>query len=340
VDLLATAKPLKNNAPVHLHIGAAEIEARVRLLAGQVLLKPGGSAWARITLRDPALVLPGDRFILRMFSPVATIGGGVVVDIANRKYRLADDVAARLERLQSGDSAARVRLHISEHPDGIEEADLISLTGLDAIPNVPGVEKAGRSLIASERVADLRRDLLNAVRQFHKDSPLLTGIPKQDLKARVMGSANPEVFDYVLAGILGVVADGDIVRLVTHRVALKADEEQARSAIQKAFDQAGLAAPAVPDVLKASGIEPARARTLLQILLREGKLVKISDEFVLPAAALINLREQLAAKRGQRFAVPEFKEWTGVSRKYAIPLLEHLDRHHVTRREGDQRVIL
>ena len=340
VDLLANAKPLKNNAPVHLHLGAAEIEARVRLLARQVSLKPGGSAWARVTLSQPGLVLPGDRFILRMFSPVTTIGGGVVVDISNRKYRAADDVASRLESLLKGDAASRVRLLVSEHPNGIEQSELISLTGLRSIPVIPAIETAGKSLISSERVSNLKKDLVDSVRQFHKEHPLLPGIPKPDLKARVASKAGGEVFDFILAGTAGVVTDNDVVRLATHRVALKADEELARTAIQTAFDRAGLTAPAVPDVLKASGIESARARTLLQILLREGKLVKIADDFVLSAIALASLREQLAKKQGQRFAVPEFKEWTGVSRKYAIPLLEHLDRNHVTRREGDQRVIL
>ena len=104
--------------------------------------------------------------------------------------------------------------------------------------------------------------------------------------------------------------------------------------------QAGLTAPAVSDVLKASGIETARARSILQILLREGILTRVTEELVLHSPALVALRESLAKKKGQRFSVPEFKEWTGVSRKYAIPLLEHLDREHVTSRQGDERVIL
>jgi selenocysteine-specific elongation factor len=121
---------------------------------------------------------------------------------------------------------------------------------------------------------------------------------------------------------------------------LKQDEEQARAAIESAFLQAGLAAPAVGDVLKASGVEPARARTILQILLREARLTRISDDLVLHTAALGQLREQLALKKGQRFNVPLFKDWTGISRKYAIPLLEYLDREHVTKREGDERIML
>jgi selenocysteine-specific elongation factor len=137
-----------------------------------------------------------------------------------------------------------------------------------------------------------------------------------------------------------LVQDGDVVRLKTHKVVLKQDEEQARAAIAHSFAQAGLAAPAITEVLKGSGVEPARARSILQILLREGKLTRVSDELVLDAASLSQLRNSLASRRGERFSVPVFKEWTGVSRKYAIPILEYLDREHVTKRDGDERVLL
>ena len=233
-----------------------------------------------------------------------------------------------------------MRLLVSEARHGLEEAALIAMTGLRELPKTPDIEKAGAWLIAESRVAALNLELTGVVREFHKSHSLLAGIPKQDLKGRVMVDAAGEVFDHILNASAALAQDGEVVRLKGHRVVLKMDEEQARAAIQSAFETAGLTAPAVQEVLKASGIEAARARSILQILLREGKLVRISDELVLPARSVTGLREQLAAKAGQRFGVPEFKEWTAVSRKYAIPLLEYLDREHVTRREGEQRVIL
>jgi len=340
LDLLPSAKPLKNNAPVHLHTGAAEIEAEVRFLDRRTALQPGSAAWARLALHEPALVLPGDRFIVRMFSPVVTIGGGIVADIARRRYRRGDDYGARLETLLRGDAAARVELLVGEKLDGVEEAELIALTGLRELPKTASVEHAGKWRISAPRVVALKRAISGSVREFHREHSLLPGIPKQDLKGHIMPSAAAEVFDYILTTSPELIQDGEVVRLRTHRVVLKIDEEQARTAIGNAFETAGLTAPAVQEVLKSSGIETARARTILQILLREGKLVKISDELVLPATALAKLRSELASKRGQKFGVPEFKDWTAVSRKYAIPLLEYLDREHVTRREGDQRVIL
>jgi selenocysteine-specific elongation factor len=179
-----------------------------------------------------------------------------------------------------------------------------------------------------------------ACRAFHKEHSLLPGIPKQDLKSSVMAASPVDVFEYALNGAAELVQDSEVVRLKSHRVLLKQDEEAARAAMESAFEKAGLAAPAVADVMKASGVEPARARSLLQILLREGRLTRVSEELVLHSPALLRLRTDLAARRGQRFGVTDFKDWTGVSRKYAIPLLEYFDRTHVTRREGDERLVL
>jgi selenocysteine-specific elongation factor len=121
---------------------------------------------------------------------------------------------------------------------------------------------------------------------------------------------------------------------------LKQDEEKARAAIEGAFEKGGLATPAMAEVLAKSGVEPARDFTLMQILLREKLLVKIADDLVFHRSAIEKLRAMLATRKGERFAVGAFKDWTGVSRKYAIPLLEFLDRERVTRRDGDERVVL
>jgi selenocysteine-specific elongation factor len=134
--------------------------------------------------------------------------------------------------------------------------------------------------------------------------------------------------------------EGETVRLASHRVALKQDEEQAVGKIEELFRAGGLAVPSTPEVLAKSGVEAARARSLLQILLRNRKLVRVGEDLIYHASAIEQLRGMLAGKKGVRFSVAEFKDWTGVSRKYAIPLLEFLDREHVTRREGDSRVVV
>ena len=343
LDLLPSAKPLKHRAPVHFHSGTAEIEAEVRLLGGAATLQPGASAYARIVLRDPALLLPGDRFIIRMFSPVVTIGGGTVVDIGERRYRRSENPAARLDVLASNDIAARIALLVRESEFGMSASDLIARTGLQ--PDV--LAKAPVKLISPHNwltdpawfQSTLDR-LLRAVRQFHAQNPLQPGIAKQDLRARELPAAPPFLIDALLAESKDLAVEGEIVRSRAHKVTFKEDEEQARAAIERAFEQAGLAVPAVAEVLAKSGVEAARARTLLAILLRENRLTRVSAELVFHRTAIDRLRELLAAHKSQRFNVSAFKEWTGVSRKYAIPLLEYLDRERLTRREGDERLVL
>jgi len=347
LDLLPSAKPLKHRAPVHFHAGTAEIEAEVRLLAGAAVLKPGERAYARIVLREPALVLPGDRFIIRMFSPVVTIGGGVVLDTGGVRYRKGDNIAERLNVLAGADPVAKIALLVQESKHGVGASELLARMGLLE----SDVDAATRSGLAFVRQPQLwlmdrawfdraRQHLAQTVRDFHRTHPLLAGIAKEDLRGRELGDAPPFVFDALLAEAKDIVVEGETVRLRTHKVVLKQDEEQARAAIERAFEQAGLAVPAVGEVLAKSGVESSRARSLLQILIRERHLIRISEDLVFHQSAIENLRHLLAGRKAVRFSVGVFKDWTGISRKYAIPLLEYLDREHVTRREGDERLVL
>jgi selenocysteine-specific elongation factor len=346
VDLLPSAKPLKNRAPVHFHSGTAEIEAEVRLLGGATVLPAGGSAYARVVLRDPALLLPGDRFIIRKFSPVVTIGGGVVVDLGERRYRKGVDVAARLDALASRDAAARVGLLVRESEFGLGMAELVARTGMQEREIASGA--TGLVMIPQSQpwyvdrawFQSARDRLVKTVRLFHTKQPLLPGIAKQDLRSRELPGAPPFVMDALLADAKELVVEGETVRSRGHQVVLKEEEEQARAAIERAFETAGLATPPMAEVLARSAVEPSRARRLLDILLREKRLVQINEDLVFHQTALASLREMLAARRSERFSVGAFKEWTGISRKYAIPLLEFLDREHVTRRDGDERVVL
>ena len=348
LDLLPSARPLKHRAPVHFHAGTAEIEAEVRLLNGLTKLEPGRRAYARIVLREPALLLPGDRFIIRMFSPVTTIGGGVVLDTGGVRYRKGQNAAARLDVLAAPDAAARIGLLVREAGHGMGFPQLVRRTGMLA-GEIEAAVKPGAFVFLRQPQPWLvdrawwqttRERLVRALGEFHRKSPLLPGVPKQDLRGREMPDAPPFLMDALLAETREIAVEGENVRLAAHRLVLRQDEEQARAAIERAFEQAGLAVPALAEVLAKSGVELARARSLLQILLREKRLIRVSEELVFHRCAIDSLRGMIAAHKGERFAVPAFKDWTGISRKYAIPLLEYLDRERVTRREGDQRVVL
>jgi len=347
LDLLPSAKPLKHRAPVHFHAGTAEIEAEVRLLGANVL-KPGERAYARLVLREPTLLLPSDRFIIRMFSPVVTIGGGVVLDTGGVRYRKADNAAARLDILAGANVEAKIALLVGESKFGMSFADLVARTSL-AETDLDKAARSGPFVVLRQPQPWLmdrawfdrsRQRLLETVRGFHRAKPLLPGIARQDLRGRDLAEAPALVFDTLIAETKELAAEGEIVRLRAHKVVLKQDEEQARAAIERAFEQAGLAVPAVAEVLSKSGVEAGRARSLLQILIREKRLIRVSEDLVFHQSAIDKLRHLLAGRKAVRFSVGAFKDWTGISRKYAIPLLEYLDRERVTRREGDERLVL
>jgi selenocysteine-specific elongation factor len=336
LTLLASARALKNRAPVHFHIGTAEVEARVVLLDGNSTLEPGQAGWVRFTLREAVLALPGDRFIVRMFSPVITIGGGAVADIA--PPRRSPAFASRVERLQAFQQDP-VGALLREAKHGLGVAEAVTRTGLRRDEIVTPRRLFLREhdwLLDGEWLERTRQSITRELTAFHKANPLLPGMPREDLRGRVLPAAPSFVFDHALT----FPAEGDLVRLPTHKVVMQVDESAALAKMEKLFADAGLAVPAVAEVLAASGVDQKRAQTLLATLQRDRKLVRISAELVYHATAVAQLKALLAPRKGARFAVPEFKEWTGVSRKYAIPLLEFLDRERMTRREGDQRVIL
>ncbi|HLK20474.1 MAG TPA: selenocysteine-specific translation elongation factor [Bryobacteraceae bacterium] len=343
-ELLPSAKPLKHRAPVHFHSGTAEVEAEVRCLRGTESFRPGSRDYIRLQLSEPLLLLPGDRFIVRMFSPVVTIGGGVVLDIAAPRRASQD----RLRILESGQPAQRIALLVSESRHGMGMPELIARTGMLEADIQKAASVAKLIVLTSPQfwildpkwaAAQLEK-MHETVKQFHRTNPLVNGISKEELRGKQLPGAPQGLLDSLLAQSKTLVAEGEFVRLASHKIALKQDEEAASAKIETAFRIAALAVPAVNEVLAKSGVEPGRARSILQLLLRDKKLVRISEDLVFHASALQSLKLLLAQRKSQKFSVPEFKDWTGISRKYAIPLLEFLDRERVTRREGDSRVVL
>ena len=343
-DLLPAAKPLKHRAPVHFHAGTAEIEGEMRRLKGTEPLQPGTRQYVRFLLNEPLLLLPGDRFIVRMFSPVVTIGGGVVLDITAPKRGSPE----RLQVLESGTPAERIALLASESRYGMSMQELVARTGwLES-----DIQSAAASsplivfqtpqfwLVDAKWVAKQLEAMHEHLKQFHRQNPLLAGVSKEQLRSKQLPGAPPWLLDALLAREKTLIADGETIRLASHKIALKQDEEDAAGKIENAFRAAGLAVPSLPEVLAKSGVESTRARSILQLLLRDKRLIRVNDELVFHVSAIQSLRELLARKKGARFAVPEFKDWTGVSRKYAIPLLEFLDRERITRRVGDSRTVL
>ncbi len=352
LSLLHSAKPLKNSARIHLHAFASETIATVNLYENKQL-KPGTEAFAQLRLSAPLLLVPGDRFIIRQFSPVITIGGGVVLDAFPIPKQKADAREHLLTVGATGNHEQILTTRIARRgSSGISLERLVTETGWP--PNVIRTEldgaikngttaKLGNYFLASAAVSSLKASLLSVLESFQIQNPLAPGMNQQTLREKF--ALDPDVFSAVVAQLAKdgkVEAAGDIVHLRGRGVVMKDEETESRQIIERAFASAGLKVPALKDVLASLKIDKTRAQKLVTLLLRDKVLIKVSDDLVFHQGALIELRKNLAAHKSHspKIDVGKFKDLTGVSRKYAIPLLEYLDRERVTKRVGDERVIL
>jgi selenocysteine-specific elongation factor len=302
----------------------------------------------RFLLSEPLLLLPGDRFIIRKFSPVVTIGGGVVVDINSPPRMRRAELAVRTAKLDRGSPAERIELLVTESAHGVSIAELVARTGLLAA-EIQAIAAAGRfvylrephNLLVSRPWAEQKLARIRSILQeFHRKNPLLPGVSREELRSREFAGAPDFLFDALLPLTKDIASEGNILRLAAHRVAPKQDEEEALGRMEALFQRAGLTVPSVSEVMAKSGIDASRARSLLQVLLKSGRLVRVSEDLIFHYSALDKLRRLLAPRKGQHFSVSDFKDWTGLSRKYAIPLLEFLDRERLTRRDGEMRIVL
>ena len=358
LTLLPSARKLKHRARVHFHAGTAETIAEI-LLYGQSVLLPGQSALGHLRLQDEVLLLPGDRFIVRQFSPVITIGGGVILDPLARRPMVRDTGrVAFLETLESGKREDMLAAMTERALLGLGFEEAVARTGwfeqeireiaqkLVAASRIKIVSAEPLILLGRKAFDEVRRKIAERVERFHKENPLSPGIAREDLRANLGRRVRAETFRAALEELAGekkLDVQGELVKRAGAQIALQPEEAQAKGEIEKAFSDAGLAVPSVKEVLAKLLVEAKRAEKLLQILLREKNLVRVSPELIFHRDALAHLKGQLVAykkAKGERISVSVFKDLTGITRKYAIPLLEYLDRERVTRRAGDERVIL
>jgi selenocysteine-specific elongation factor len=360
VSLLKDSKPLKNRARVHLHAFTSETIAEVTLHEGSDL-KPGGTAFAQLNTADPVLLLPGDRAILRQFSPVVTIGGAVVLDalpLPQKEYRQKQKREARLaflKTLSSGTQQETLLARLGRRgQQGLSLAAAARETGLKPASLQPSIAALAQQkqivvihgsefLLSSDAFGQAREALMAAVNAFHKANPLVAGISKEELREKL--GLHQVVLEAVLADLARdkkAELAGEQVRIAGRGVELKDDETRAKDQIEKAFAAAGLRVPLMKDVLAALPVDKMRAQKLVTLLLRDRVLVKLADELVFHQSALQGLRKLMAEQKAKapKIDVGQFKDLIGVTRKYAIPLLEYLDRERVTRRVGDERIIL
>ena len=324
-----------------LHFGTAEVNAGLKILERE----PGSlRTLARLSLKEPVLALPADRFVLRRPSPALTVAGGIVVDPfpALRLNRVK--TVGRLHKLANSGLSLRIEILVGEQESGRTLASLVRMTGhpsselkaaVSRNPALVFVEAAQR-VVTKIWVEERRKKLVTWLSVFHTKNPSLPGAPI----AQARLGLEPALAQFVFDNFPLLRIQGDVIALANHRAAFSSEETSALQKIEQAFRKAGYQPAAVPDVFKEIGMDLKKARALLESLIKAQKLVRVSEDLIFHAEVISHIRQSLSARKGRRFSVPEFKEWTQTSRKHAIPLLEYLDHQRITRRDGDARVVL
>jgi selenocysteine-specific elongation factor len=363
IDVLPGAsRPVRSRSRVRFHIGATEVLGRVRVLDGSQI-EPGRGGLAQLRLEAPVVAVHGDRFILRSYSPAETIAGGVIVDPFATKHRgrEMDHVLQLLRLLMRDERAAKFEGFVrAAGIRGLRLSEVAAATGWtnEVLTNVStevqrnqSVIEVGGLYIARDSLDRLRSALVAELERYHKREPLARGMLRETLREKVFTHSAPELFNGVLALLEAegkVVSEKDIVRSSAHRVGLSDQDVALKNRIEQIYIAAGVEAPSLDEAMTKANVPAAQrtqARKLLQLLLDDRKLVRIQGEMFMHAKVIEDLKAKLHTYASQHepdrlIDVPAFKDLAGVSRKYAIPLLEYFDRDQTTRRAGDKRLIL
>jgi selenocysteine-specific elongation factor len=358
LELLPSARTLKHRSKVHFHSGTSETVGEV-LLDGKADLAPGENGLAQLHLQHEIVLVRGDRFIVRQFSPMITIGGGTVLDpLARRPARKDTGRMPFLQIVENGSRDEILKAMTERNVLGVMMNDFVARTGWRESEIRSAAENLGKSnqikivspdpmvLLSEKQFVEICEKLQARVEKFHKENPLLPGIAREELKAILGKRVRLETFQAALDELLAkqkLAAQGELLKKPGTQVTLTAEETKAREQIGEAFLTAGLTVPSAKEVSSQLAIDSRHAEKILQILLREKVLIRVSPELIFHQQALQQLTALLQGykkSKGERIGVPAFKDLTGVSRKYAIPLLEYLDRQRLTLRAGDERVIL
>jgi selenocysteine-specific elongation factor len=374
VEVVAGAKPLRHGTRVRFHQGTSEVLGRVALAAPVsapegpfVEVPPGSEAYVRLRLEKPAVLTRGDRYILRAYSPPTTIAGGEVLDPHPPRAGIRRPGSrARFERLYAGRAVGGDRQKAEDRAivAMAAEAGAVGLA-VEALTSRAGLAPAARGATVSRLVAEgalwsagpcllvppvvegLKRDVLAMLAAHHRAEPLSEGVPREEVRERLFARAGDDVFDRVIAELAadGRIQARDRIAAAGHRVSMSADEQRAAAVIEQAMREAGLKPPDIVALKQATGLGSDVIDRVTKLLVRQKVLVKV-DTLLFHEGALARLREDVtglkwdAQGKVATIDVASFKDRFGISRKFAIPLLEYLDRERVTRRTGDVRVIV
>ncbi len=353
--LSSNKKPAKNRTRIRFHTGTSEILGNLVLLDREEL-KPGEQTAVQLRLDVPVSLVKDDRFVIRSYSPVRTIGGGLILNPIPLKHKRfkPETVQALLDIPDKApEDLAAYTIEQSGHI-GASFSDAILMTnlaektldqmlqGLLSKKNVLLVDRDNRIYIHNNSFQDLRLSVKAHLEDYHKNYPLKAGMPKEELKTKLPKRMNPKLFNLLMNQMLKeeeITVAEDTVHLSSHKVALEADQEGIRDKILKTYGETKLQPPYFKEISKELNTDARQAKDVLLLLVEDGRLVKVKEDLYFDADTLKSLRQQLVdflLVHGE-ISTPQFKDMTGASRKYVIPLIEYFDSQNVTIRIGDIR---
>lgn len=345
VSLLKSAPTLKHRASIHFHAFAAKTMASISLY-GYEAVQPGSTRLMRIKLAEPVVLVPGDRFVLRQPSPADTIGGGRVLDAHPEPRQRKALTLSWLEQLRTHSDAQQIVLRVGRHKMNGITLDALSVeTGL----NTEAIRRHLSSALQSEDLLLISDDLLFSREAFLAAAAaimtrLQTARPVKSSELRSQTALSSQVLDFVINSLAReqkIQTRNEMVSMHNLGGQPSAEETERLAAIAQAYEAAGLASPSVVELAHSLNLKEAEIRRFVTALQRDKTIVRMgSDDLFIHTEALKQLAAQVTAFRGSLMDVARFKELTGLSRKYAIPLLEYLDRQRITLKQGDQRLVL
>ncbi len=352
--LPAVPRKLKNRAKVRFHTGTSEIISTVVLLDRDEL-EPGNTCFAQVRLDQPTTVLQGDRFILRSYSPVRAIGGGKILSaLPTKKKRFSGEAIKELEILNSGNLQDKTEQFTRMNRFyGRDSNDLQFLTNssrkkLDEALNallaqkkIIQYNKENGTYVHSDYFDKATEEIVTTLRKYHHDFPLKAGLIKEELRSRTVGSRNQRLFNHIISQLARdavIVQEKELLRLREHRVTLAQDQEKIRRKIEEVYLKGDLQPPYFKEI---KGKLPENAKDVLEVMVNDGVLIKVKEDLFFHRDSLETLKNKLIGflKENGEISTPQFKEMTGVSRKYTIPIVEYFDRSQLTVRVGDSRVL-
>ncbi len=358
LDVLESAdREIKHRERVRLHIGTDEVMARLAILGGQTVM-PGASSPVQLILERPTVALPGDRFVIRSFSPLVTIGGGQVLDANPGKHkRFSGRVLEGLEKLggTSRDAVEQMFVQSDGTPQGVHEIALKLGRGEPEVAAVVAELAADGSLVIVARekpesylhktvYAQLSEGLVDGVKAYFDANPFRPTMPFSDVRAEFLEESDAPTLKLVLDELIGknVLFRKDAeVGLVGRDVKVDPVEDELKARIEGVFRSARFAAPLEEEVRVRLDINPSAFKKILDGLIRSGDLVRLAPKVTyhketLEAAQAAALG--LVERRGS-VTIAELRDRLNLSRKYAQAILEYFDRTGLTKRVEDRHVL-